>query len=254
MYEDVAPLARRENGKHALWKATFAGNACALKEFSLQDANNMRAFRREVKMLYRLRQSTCVPIEAAFIDKHRGFIQMPLFQQDLAAWAAQRADCHKSCSRSRRRWYERWTSCTNATLYTETSSCLTFLWPPTAVRDWLTLSSRVLWKRPAQSVQATLQEEAYAGHQNTLPQSCGAWGGAQRWLQIAIVWVCCYGSCCAGARRRVMQLRRLQSTLLILFSVSVLKIQVIAYGPPTRHASTASANPPPEEKTCPRTG
>eukprot|EP00397_Hematodinium_sp_SG-2012_P000340 GEMP01000340.1.p1 GENE.GEMP01000340.1~~GEMP01000340.1.p1 ORF type:complete len:1705 (+),score=383.54 GEMP01000340.1:33-5117(+) len=75
------------DGNHRVYKGTFGGEECALKEFYSKEE-----LIREAKLLYRLRHPSIVPIRAVFYHGGRGFIHMPLLPSNLAALANQKAD------------------------------------------------------------------------------------------------------------------------------------------------------------------
>ncbi|CAK0823257.1 unnamed protein product [Prorocentrum cordatum] len=87
MYEDREKLAE---SNHAVFRATFAGKRCVLKAFPLESDDRRRQFLKEARLARSLKHHTVVPVECVFIADGTGYVQMPLYDADLAAWAKEK--------------------------------------------------------------------------------------------------------------------------------------------------------------------
>ena len=84
-YENVEEM-KMEGGdlsRHKLFKAKWENEDCVLKEFSLDNTNDMKSFRKEIKNLSELKHPNIVEIECYFIEEGeslRGYIHMPFYE------------------------------------------------------------------------------------------------------------------------------------------------------------------------------
>lgn len=80
-YESVEALSRRVH------RASFEGNPCVLKEYSIGKEEVRRAFEREVRVLYRIQHPAIARLEAYFYDGNTAYVQLPHYPGGtLRAW------------------------------------------------------------------------------------------------------------------------------------------------------------------------
>ena len=88
-YEDRAPLARAEGGRHVITKATYDGEPCVLKTMPFDAAQRMC---KEVDVLRRLDHPNIVRLEAVFSENDYLYMHLPYAQHgDLEQFLASQA-------------------------------------------------------------------------------------------------------------------------------------------------------------------
>jgi len=90
-YEEVVEMKVDGGIRHKLFKGKWDGRECVLKRFQFTNTRDIRAFRREVQMLIRLKHPNIAEIECFFLDEENqlGFIQLPFYDGgNLSEWQA----------------------------------------------------------------------------------------------------------------------------------------------------------------------
>ena len=86
-YEREARLSDKD-ARHEVWKASYDGEACVLKEYKLDDDAEWRELVKEVRLLGQLSHPHIVVVQAVFEEQapHRG-VQLPYYSGgDMLAW------------------------------------------------------------------------------------------------------------------------------------------------------------------------
>jgi serine/threonine protein kinase len=88
-YEELVELKVDAGVRHKLFKGKWDGHECVLKQFQFTNAQDIRAFRREIQALIRLKHTNMAEIECFFLDEMNqlGYIQLPFYDGgNLSEW------------------------------------------------------------------------------------------------------------------------------------------------------------------------
>ena len=91
-YEDRVSISAKE-GRHEVWKASYDGKACVLREYKLDNPSEWKLLAKEVRLLSQLSHCPFIaPVEAVFVQHsperlYLAYIQLPYFSGgNMRSW------------------------------------------------------------------------------------------------------------------------------------------------------------------------
>ena len=88
-YEDRTRISAKE-ARHEVWRASYDGETCVLKEYRLDDASEWKLLAKEVRLLGQLAHPHIATVDAVFVQQeptYAAYVQLPYFSGgDMLSW------------------------------------------------------------------------------------------------------------------------------------------------------------------------